>query len=285
MASSTGPSLRAELSLQIMTPARFSSLLPQPNECQRAAAIDRLQIMDTPPEPAFDRIVAAAHRLFNAPIALISLLDDERQWFKARCGLDAPSTPREQAFCNYTVLHDSVFVVQDARADATFASNPLVTGQPFIRFYAGAPLTVSSGVRLGSLCVIDTKPRTFSPEDAQLLTRLAQVVIHELWLRELIATPQRSSMSASNTECVLTPSSRITGVQVRAARALLGWSVSQLAAEAGLSPNTIKRFEAEDRRLPSSDATLSALQYALEAHHVIFIGQDAAAPGVQLLRR
>lgn len=268
-----------------MTPARFASLPPQRNECQRAAALDRLQIMDTPPEPAFDRVVQAAQKLFKAPIALISLLDDERQWFKARCGLDAQSTPREQAFCNYTVLHDSVFVVPDARADAAFASNPLVTGPPFIRFYAGAPLTVPPGEKLGSLCIIDTKPRTFGAEEEQLLTQLAQVVVHELWLRELIATPQRSSAGAISAKRDATPLSLITGVQVRAARALLGWSVSTLAAEAGLSPNTIKRFEAEDQRLPSSDATVSALKAALEAHNVIFVGQDVAAPGVQLLRR
>ncbi|MHB2211299.1 GAF domain-containing protein [Methylobacterium sp. CM6257] len=261
------------------------SVPPRRNACQRAAALDRLQIMDTPPEPAFDRIVRAAQKLFNAPIALISLLDDERQWFKAKCGLDAQSTPRELAFCNYTVLHDSVFVVPDAQAEAAFASNPLVTGHPFIRFYAGAPLTLLPGVRLGSLCIIDTKPRTFSTKEAQLLARLAQVVVDEFWLRDLVTTPGKASVSAEAAKGDLAPPPLITGIQVRAARALLGWSVSRLAVEAALSPNTIKRFEAEDCRLPSSDATISALKSALEANDIVFIGHDTAAPGVQLLRK
>ncbi|MDT0188618.1 GAF domain-containing protein, partial [Microbacterium sp. ARD31] len=135
--------------------ALTSPIPPRQHESRRLAALHRLQLLDTPPDPAFERIAQLAQTLFDVPIALISLLDEDRQWFKARCGLDVPGTPREQAFCNYTILHDSVFVVPDARSHADFALNPLVTGEPFIRFYAGAPLVVAPEIRLGSLCIID----------------------------------------------------------------------------------------------------------------------------------
>ncbi|KQO57354.1 diguanylate cyclase [Methylobacterium sp. Leaf86] len=258
-------------------------MAPRQNESRRLAAIHRLQLLDTPPEPAFDRIVQLAQSLFDVPIALISLLDDDRQWFKSKCGLNVPDTPREQAFCNYTVLHDSVFVVPDARADAAFSANALVTGEPFIRFYAGAPLVVAPETRVGSLCIIDRKPRTLNADEALLLERLARVITDELWLRNFAVTPGRKLQPFTPAKHSVNTEPMITGMQVRAARAALSWSIDKLAAKTGLSPNTIKRAEADQQDRPSSLATIKIIRANLEAQGVVFIGHDTAAPGIQLI--
>lgn len=261
----------------------IAPIAPRQNESRRLAAIHRLQLLDTPPEPAFDRIVQLAQSLFDVPIALISLLDDDRQWFKSKCGLNVPDTPREQAFCNYTVLHDSVFVVPDARADAAFSANALVTGEPFIRFYAGAPLVVAPETRVGSLCIIDRKPRTLNADEALLLERLARVITDELWLRNFAVTPGRKLQPFTPAKHSVNTEPMITGMQVRAARAALSWSIDKLAAKTGLSPNTIKRAEADQQDRPSSLATIKIIRANLEAQGVVFIGHDTAAPGIQLI--
>ena len=130
---------------------------------------------DSAAEPEFDSLVALARTVFAAPIALVSLLDEHRQWFKARQGLEVPETEREVAFCNYAVASGDLFVVDDARADPRFAQNRLVTGPPHIRFYAGAPILIEPGFCLGTLCVLDTRPRRFSPAQAQRLREMAAV--------------------------------------------------------------------------------------------------------------
>ena len=121
-----------------------------------------MAILDTPPEAGFERVTRLASRLFEMPIALVSLVDRERQWFKSCVGLDVNSTERDAAFCAHAILKDEVFIVPDATADPRFQDNPLVVRRsPFIRFYAGAPLITLDGLRLGSLCVMDKVPRTF----------------------------------------------------------------------------------------------------------------------------
>ncbi|UYW25092.1 GAF domain-containing protein [Methylorubrum extorquens] len=258
---------------------------PGQSESRRLATLHRLQLLDTPPDPAFDRITQLAQTLFDVPIALISLLDEDRQWFKAKCGLHVSGTPREQAFCNYTILHDSVFVVPDARAHADFALNPLVTGEPFIRFYAGAPLIVAPGTRIGSLCLIDRKLRAFNEEDSRLLARLAQVITDEIWLRTLASGQNRVFPHFAQGRPRTETPSLITGLQVRAARAMLGWSIDELSLKTGLSPNTIKRMEADEQSRPSSPSTTVKIKEALEGEGIVFLGHDAADPGVQLVRK
>ena len=150
-----------------------------PNETGRLAALRALKILDTAPEQRFDRITAFAKDLFQVPIALVSLVDQERQWFKSRAGLDATETPRSVSFCGHAILADEPFVIEDATADERFSDNPLVTGAPFVRFYAGVPL-IAGGFRIGTLCLIGHEPRRFENRDRGLLKGLAGWVEREL---------------------------------------------------------------------------------------------------------
>jgi GAF domain-containing protein len=154
---------------------------------QRLNALRSLLILDTPPEERFDRITRFAASEFDTPVALVSLIDERRQWFKARVGLDACETSRDISFCGHAIEGSNVLVIGDARDDPRFADNPLVTGDPFIRFYAGAPLILPGGLSVGTLCLIDTEPRTFSRIDQSILCALRDVVVEEL-MREA-ATP------------------------------------------------------------------------------------------------
>ena len=153
------------------------------DEAGRLLALRALEVLDTAPEPVFDDLAALAAGICEAPIALVSLVEDERQWFKARCGLDADETGRAESFCAWAMLQDAVFEVPDARADDRFAGNPLVIGAPYIRFYAGAPLVGRSGDCYGALCVIDTRPRTLSNAQHAQLSRLARLTANQLEMR------------------------------------------------------------------------------------------------------
>ncbi|GGK28411.1 GAF domain-containing protein [Salinarimonas ramus] len=151
------------------------------NEKERLERLRGLEIFDAPSDPDIDVICRDVARRFAVPIALVSLVDADRQWFLSRVGLEAEQTCRDVAFCNYTILADDVFVVSDAAADQRFAHNPLVLGDPFIRFYAGAPLFMGERIRLGSLCLIDTRPRAFGPDDRAALAREAERVSGHIW--------------------------------------------------------------------------------------------------------
>jgi len=145
------------------------------NEDERLAALHALAVMDTPPEAEFDALVKAAAAVCDMPISLISLIDTDRQWFKANHGLDgATQTPRDAAFCAHAILQDEVFEVPDASLDARFAGNPLVADAPDIRFYAGAPVRLSNGHCIGTICVIDREPRTLNGRQREVLRCLAQ---------------------------------------------------------------------------------------------------------------
>lgn len=154
------------------------------DEAERLATLKRYAILDSAPEQCFDRVVKLAARQFDVPIALVSLIDENRQWFKASCGLDATETTRDIAFCAHAILGDDVLVVLDATKDERFADNPLVTGELHIRFYAGAPLVSASGHKLGTLCLIDHEPRAeFSEADRALLTELSAVISDQIEMR------------------------------------------------------------------------------------------------------
>jgi len=163
-------------------PAQKGILPPLPiNEPRRLEGLHHYGILDTPEEPAYDRMTRLASRLLEAPMSLISLLDESRQWFKSRHGLDVSWTSREIAFCSYTILQDDVMVVPDALEDERFADNPLVTDSPCIRFYAGMPLKTSDDLPLGTICILDTEPRyDFDEGMKEALRDLAALIMHEI---------------------------------------------------------------------------------------------------------
>lgn len=157
-----------------------------PNERERLEALRSYGILDTNPEEEFDAIVRLAAYLCGTPIALVSLVDDARQWFKSKVGLDVRETPRDDAFCAHTILQSEPLVVPDARDDPRFRDNPLVTSNPNIRFYAGMPLQNENGHGLGSLCVIDRTPRQLTPEQLAGLEVLGRAVMTKLQLRRAL---------------------------------------------------------------------------------------------------
>ncbi|GKT22387.1 PAS domain S-box protein [Acidovorax sp. SUPP3334] len=154
------------------------------HEAARVAALKALEVMDSAPEPTFDDLVWLASQFCEAPIALVSLVDENRQWFKASCGLLAPQTPREFAFCAHALASTDILEVPNALADSRFANNPLVLGEPHIRFYAGAPLVGRAGHIYGTLCVIDQKPRRLSDRQRDALGRLSRQVVSQLEARQ-----------------------------------------------------------------------------------------------------
>jgi len=167
-------------------PATMRPPIPQ-NELQRLDALRHYRILDTPAEQAFDDIACLASIICRAPVALMTLVDKDRQWFKARVGIDKTEMSREHAFCAHTIMGPDVFIVEDAAADERFAENPYVTSEPHIRFYAGAPLIDGEGHALGSLCVIDREPRVLEPQQALALKALARQVIAQLEFRRVSA--------------------------------------------------------------------------------------------------
>ncbi len=154
-----------------------------PDERERLGALRKYEILDSEGEQAFDDLTLLATQICGAPTALISLVDSDRQWFKARIGLETCETPREISFCGHAILGDRLFVIEDASRDPRFSDNPLVTDEPHIRFYAGAPLTTPSGHRIGTLCVIDFVPRQLTAEQHQGMLALARQVVALLELR------------------------------------------------------------------------------------------------------
>jgi diguanylate cyclase (GGDEF)-like protein len=150
------------------------------NETERLHALRTLQILDTPHEERFDRITRMAKRMFGVSVSLVSLVDEDRQWFKSKQGLEATETSRDISFCGHAINQDGLLVITDATKDARFFDNPLVTDAPSIRFYAGCPLTIGEGLKIGTLCLIDQKPRVMDEEDQQLFKDLGALVEQEI---------------------------------------------------------------------------------------------------------
>lgn len=184
-----------------MDTADFMSAPLPWNEAERLQALRAYGLMDTPPEAVFDEVVALASYVFQTPIAMVSLLDERRQWFKSKIGIDLPETPREYAFCAYAILEPEGMVVPDASVDPRFASNPLVVGNPGIRFYAATPLVTREGHALGTLCVIDTKPRLqFELEQRKALQTLGRHLMAQIEIRYSSAFLAKALVERRNAE-------------------------------------------------------------------------------------
>lgn len=153
------------------------------NEARRLKVLWQYEVLDTVPEEIFDDLVDLASTICGAPMALISLVDESRQWFKARVGVNATETSRDVSFCAHAILQSDVFIVPDATQDARFKNNPLVVADPKIRFYAGAPLITPDGHALGTLCVLDKVPRELDANQKKALLVLARLVVTQLELR------------------------------------------------------------------------------------------------------
>jgi diguanylate cyclase (GGDEF)-like protein len=165
------------------------------NEKERLSSLQSLNILDTPPEERFDRVTRLAKSLFKVPIALVSLVDENRQWFKSCFGIDASESGRDISFCGHSILQDDVFVVEDATKDERFRDNPFVTNEPHIRFYAGYPLTSHDGYNLGTLCIIDDKPRKLSEQDLALFIDLGLLAQQEIQAVQLATLDDLTQIS------------------------------------------------------------------------------------------
>jgi len=154
------------------------------NEVERLAALQRLDVLDSMPERSFDDIALLASYVAGTPMALVTLIDEHRQWFKVRLGLEVVETPRDVAFCSHTILNpDKPMEVPDARLDPRFADNPFVTGSPCVRYYFGVPLQTEQDIAIGTLCVVDTEPRQLSATQKEAMQALARQVVAQLELR------------------------------------------------------------------------------------------------------
>src|SRR5574343_840126 len=168
-------------------------MLPAPtpvNEPERIASLRKMLLLSTPDEEAFDRVTRTAQRLFKVPVALVSIVDAQRQWFKSCIGLPVRETGRDVSFCGHAILADEVFVIPDATQDERFADNPLVTGEPHVIFYAGRPLKNPEGFRVGTLCIIDHQPRQLTADERACLNDLGCWVEQAFLLRTLTDTQQ-----------------------------------------------------------------------------------------------
>ncbi|UXC38002.1 sensor domain-containing diguanylate cyclase [Cupriavidus gilardii] len=173
-------------------------MIPAPipaDDQRRLDALYSLNILDTAAEERFDRLTRLARRLFDVPIALVSLVDARRQWFKSSFGLAVRETPREQSFCGHAILRDDLLIVPDALQEQRFHDNPLVTGAPGVRFYAGCPLAVRGGAKVGTLCLIDTAPREFDQDDQALLHDLGRLAEQELESAQLASMDDLTMLS------------------------------------------------------------------------------------------
>jgi len=166
-----------------------------PDEKTRIDTLRALNILDSSPQERFDRITRLAKRMFGVPVALVSLIDADRQWFLSSFGLDVPETSRDISFCGHAILGDEIFTVPDAALDPRFNDNPLVTDSPNIRFYAGCPISVPNGSKLGTLCLIDQSPRGFDEEDKALLRDLARMVEQEVVAVQLATLDELTMIS------------------------------------------------------------------------------------------
>ena len=164
---------------------RMNAPIPA-NEKRRLEVLWQYEVLDTPPDETLDDLTELAAHIGQTPIALISLVDEKRQWFKSRLGVNATETARDISFCTHAILQREVMVVPDALKDERFAHSPLVTAAPFIRFYAGAPLITPEGLALGTLCIIDHEPRELSKKQVEMMEKLARVIMRYLTLHRQI---------------------------------------------------------------------------------------------------
>ena len=222
------------------------------NERARLAALRSYDVLGTAPETAFDDLTRVASHICATPISAVTLIDADRQWFKSEVGLGIPETPRDQAFCAHAILQDGVFVVADASADARFAGNPLVTGDPNIRFYAGAPLLTPDGYSLGTLCVIDRVPRTLTPEQIDALRALSRQAVAQLEMRRHLSELREAYARLHVVDQLKTEFVSMVSHELRTPLTSIRGGLQLVLADPGAVPDADAR-ELLDRALHSSE--------------------------------
>lgn len=259
-----------------MTKRKSQGYPPTPsNESRRLAALLRFELLDTPAEAMFDNITELAAQICDTPIALISLVDAERQWFKSRQGLDASETPRELAFCAHAINGETLFEVENALLDPRFKHNPLVTGAPDIRFYAGMPLADSEGHNLGTLCVIDRQPRQLNVQQKEALRLLAQQAINLFELRlqtrhqHQQSALQKAALSSVGTAVLIIDMEGVIRQTSPGVLPLLGYEVDALIGQ-GLElvlPDVDLHLRPDPARLSFNGGSEHASLHELSAQH------------------
>jgi len=244
------------------------------NEQARLNGLKSLGILDTPRSERFDCITRIASRLFQAPIAIVSLIDENRQWFKSSSGLDNRETHRDISFCGHAILQDTVFVIPDTFKDNRFFDNPLVLNDPFIRFYAGCPLTMNDGSKIGTLCIIDHKPRSFEKADITLLEDLASIVSREFVSIQAknTATQFKSTMNTAFDAIIVMDDHRRVLDFNAAAEATFGYKhqdiVGQDLLELIIPPRHCKAFKQSfEPFINTSQGPLIGQRAEIEARH------------------
>jgi diguanylate cyclase (GGDEF)-like protein/PAS domain S-box-containing protein len=234
------------------------------DEETRLRRLAEYHVMDTPPEADFDRLAGLASRLFSVPIVLVSLLDHDRQFFKAKVGLDVCETSRDVSFCAHAIVHDDILLIPDTLKDPRFSANPLVLGPPFIRFYAGKPLSAPTGEKIGTICLIDTKPRhVFTAEDRENLDDLANLVMDHMEIRRLGHVREASqarfeNIAATSPDAIICSNlkAQITFWN-RSAERLFGYTADEVIGQSAeiIVPDSWRRiYESEFDRLRKGEA-------------------------------
>jgi GAF domain-containing protein len=215
------------------------------NERGRFDKLRIYDILDTPPEAAFDRITRLVADIIDVPMVPVSLIDRERQWFKSRQGLDATETPRSLAFCAHAILENDLFVVEDATKDERFSDNPLVTEDPNIRFYAGAPLTTPDGFNLGTFCAIGSKPHQLSAQHCRLLEDLAAPVADEMELRLALRSSRQHLAEANDAKKLQNEFVAVISLELRTPLTAIRGSIGLIeAGTAGPVDDKVKELAA-----------------------------------------
>ena len=214
------------------------------DEFGRQRALDELHILDTPKEEEFERITTLVKSIFGSPVVAVTLIDRHRQWFKSLQGLEVEETSRDVAFCDHTIREDRCLKVEDATQDVRFKDNPVVTGEPYIRAYLGAPLVTSDGYLLGALCVIDFAPRQFSTQDENILSSFADMVVSEMELRRVASVDELTRLSN---------------------RRVFNDSLSHIIAEGGEEPGALIIFDIDHFKKINDAFGHSAGDFVLQA--------------------
>lgn len=251
------------------------------NETQRLKELYEFQVLDSGEEILLDELTELASNICDVPIALISLIDENRQWFKSRVGLDVSETGRDISFCGHAILQEGLFEINDAREDERFRDNPLVTGEPHIRFYAGAPLVTRRGQALGTLCVIDREPRELSDHQRRSLRTLAKVIVKQLELRLQRIKSQQFAEEREQFFAILAHDLRSPFTSILGLSRLLKQSVESLDAEQTqeiadqLLSSSMSLFQLLDELLQRAQSNMSDTDYDLEENHLRVLLDDA----------